>query len=113
MDIYMKDNKLPMLNGDFQLVSGIDEIKQQITVALNTFYGDWVLDYTKGIDYAYGFRHEEFLEHDVKNQIRGVKGVLSVDDFTMDYDKTNLTLNISAVVKTTYGKLDLRSSINI
>lgn len=109
----MKDNKLPMLNGDFQLVSGIDEIKQQITVALNTFYGDWVLDYTKGIDYAYGFRHEEFLEHDVKNQIRGVKGVLSVDDFTMDYDKTNLTLNISAVVKTTYGKLDLRSSINI
>ena len=109
----MKDNKLPMLNGAFQLVSGIDEIKQQITVALNTFYGDWILDYTKGIDYAYGFRHEEFLEHDVKNQIRGVKGVLSVDDFTMDYDKTNLTLNISAVVKTTYGKLDLRSSINI
>lgn len=113
MDIYMNDNKLPMMNGDFQLVSGIDEIKQQITVALNTFYGDWVLDYTKGIDYAYGVRHEEFLEHDVKNQIRGVKGVLSVDDFTMDYDKTNLTLNISAVVKTTYGKLDLRSSINI
>mgnify|MGYP005755574655 CR=1 FL=1 len=109
----MNDNKLPMMNGDFQLVSGIDEIKQQITVALNTFYGDWVLDYTKGIDYAYGVRHEEFLEHDVKNQIRGVKGVLSVDDFTMDYDKTNLTLNISAVVKTTYGKLDLRSSINI
>ena len=113
MDIYMNDNKLPMMNGDFQLVSGIDEIKQQIIVALNTFYGDWVLDYTKGIDYAYGVRHEEFLEHDVKNQIRGVKGVLSVDDFTMDYDKTNLTLNISAVVKTTYGKLDLRSSINI
>lgn len=109
----MNDNKLPMMNGDFQLVSGIDEIKQQIIVALNTFYGDWVLDYTKGIDYAYGVRHEEFLEHDVKNQIRGVKGVLSVDDFTMDYDKTNLTLNISAVVKTTYGKLDLRSSINI
>lgn len=109
----MNNNKLPMMNGDFQLVSGIDEIKQQITVALNTFYGDWVLDYTKGIDYAYGVRHEEFLEHDVKNQIRGVKGVLSVDDFTMDYDKTNLTLNISAVVKTTYGKLDLRSSINI
>lgn len=112
MDILMQNNRLPMGNGDFQLSNGIDEIKQHIIVALNTFYGDWVLDYTKGIDYAYGLRHEEFLEYDIKNQINGVNGVLSVDNFKMEFDKTSLTLNVVASIRTVYGKVDIQNSIN-
>ena len=47
MDILMQNNRLPVKNGDFQLASGIDEIKQHIIIALNTFYGDRILDHTK------------------------------------------------------------------
>ena len=101
-----------MKNGDFQITSGIDEIKQQIIVALNTFYGDWILDYTKGIDYAYGFRHEEFLEYDIKNQLGNVNGVQSVDDFTMELDKSDLSINITAAIKTVYGKVDIQTVVN-
>ena len=112
MDILMQNNRLPMENGDFRLANGIDEVKQHIITALNTFYGDWILDYTKGIDYAYGLRHEEFLEYDIKNQLSGVQGVLSVDNFTMEFDKTNLTINVIASIKTVYGKVDIQSEIS-
>ena len=55
-DIKIENNRLMMKNGDFELVDGIDEVKQHIIIALNTFYTDWILDYTKGVDYAYGMR---------------------------------------------------------
>ena len=112
MDILMQNNRLPVKNGDFQLASGIDEIKQHIIIALNTFYGDWILDHTKGIDYAYGFRHEEFLEYDIKNQLCEVKGVLAVDDFTMEFDENGLTVNVTANIKTIYGNVDIQTAIS-
>lgn len=112
MDILMQNNRLPMVNGDFQLVSGVDEIKQHVIVALNTFFGDWILDFEKGIDYAYGFRHDEFLEYDIKNQLSGIDGVLSVDDLNMEYDKENLVMKVTASLNTTYGRLDVRNTIN-
>ena len=112
MDILMQENSLPLKNGDFQLVSGVDEIKQQIIIALNTFYGDWALDYTVGIDYVYGLRHEEFLEYDIKKQICGVVGVLAVNNFAIEYDKTNLGINVTASIKTVYGKVDIQTTIN-
>lgn len=112
MDILMKDNRLPMSNGDFQITDGTEEIKQHIVVALNTFYGDWILDYTKGIDYAYGLRHEEFLEYDIKNQINGVSGVTSIDNFQMEFDKKNYTINVTAGINTIYGKLDIQTALN-
>ena len=112
MDILMKHTGLPMLNGDWQLVNGTEEIKQHIVTALNTFYGDWILDYTKGIDYAHGLRHDEFLEYDIKKQITGVKGVMSLDNFNMEFNKNDLTVNVTAAIKTIYGKLDIQTTIN-
>ncbi len=112
MDIQIQDSGLRISNGDFELASGIEEIKQQITAALHTFYGDWIPDYMKGVDYAYGLRHEEFLEFDIKNQISGVNGVLSVDDFQMEFDKASLTLKVTAGIKTAYGRLDVHNTIN-
>lgn len=111
-DIQMKNNCLPMYNNDFILIENIDRIKQQIIIALNTFYSDWLPDYTKGIDYAYGFRHEECLEHDIKKQIIGVSGVLSIKSFNLEYDKSSMKINVIADITTQYGKLDIKEVIN-
>lgn len=110
-DILAKDNRLQMYDGDFQLVNHIEEIKQQIIVALNTFYADWLLDYRKGIDYVFGLRHEEFLQHDCKNQIMGVKGVLSVIKLNMNFDRNTFTTKITACIKTVYGTIEVNPSI--
>lgn len=112
-DILMKNNRLPMYNGDFVLTNATDEIKQHIATALNTFYTDWLLDFTKGIDYAYGLRHEEFLRHDIKNQILGVEGVVALSAFSMKFDKTNRSWQVTAAVKTIYGKVEINESIRV
>lgn len=110
-DIKMENNRLVMRDGDFVLVDGVDEIKQHIIIALNTFYNDWLLDYTKGIDYAHGMRNTEFLEHDVKKQLQGIKDVQSVDDFSLTFDRKNLTINITAKIKTKYGNINLNEIV--
>lgn len=110
-DIKMGYDRLPMVDGDFQLTEGIDEIKQHIIVALNTFYGDWILDYTKGIDYTKGMRQNEFLEHDSKSQILGVDGVTNIINFTLTFDKPTLTVKILAGIQTIYGRIDIAQTL--
>ncbi len=100
-----------MYNGDFMLVNGVEEIKQHIIVALSTFYTDWLLDYRKGIDYTFGLRHEEFLENDVKKQILGVEGVVSIVSFSMAFDKKTLIWNIKAGIRTIYGNIEVNEGI--
>lgn len=110
-DIKMINNRLPIIDGDFQLVNGIDEIKQHIIVALNTFYTDWLLDYTKGIDYTNGLRHLDFLQHDCKSQILGVDGVTGLINFSLTFDKNTLTVNTIAGVNTIYGRVDIAQTL--
>lgn len=112
-DILMNNNRLPMYDGDFVQVNGIDEIKQHIIVALNTFYTDWLLDYTKGIDYAFGLRNEEFLEHDCKNQILGVEGVTSLVNFNMKFDRNSMQWDIKSGIRTVYGRLEINETIRV
>ena len=110
-DIKMASNSLPMINGDFQLINGIEEIKQHIIVALNTFYGDWLLDYTKGIDYTHGMRNLDFLQHDCKSQILGVDGVTNIINFTMNFNRTTLAVEVVAGVQTLYGRVDIAQTL--
>ncbi len=112
-DILMNNNRLPMYNGDFILVQGIDEIKQHIITALNTFYTDWLLNFEKGIDYAFGMRNEEFLEHDCKKQILGVEGVTALLNFSMTFDRQIMGWHIFSGIKTVYGKLEINETIGV
>ena len=110
-DLKINGQRLVIKDGDFVLTDRTDEIKQHIIVALNTFYGDWLLDYTKGIDYTRDLRQLEFLDNDCKNQIRGVDGVTNIINYTRNFDKTNLTVNIVAGIQTIYGRIDIAQTL--
>lgn len=110
-DILMSDNRLPMYNGDFILTNEVEELKQHVVTALNTFYTDWLLNFQIGIDYAFGMRHEEFLEHDIKKQIKAVEGVVSILNFKMEFDRQNLKWNVVAGLKTIYGTIEVRERL--
>ena len=110
-DIMMKDNRFIMKDGDFVLVNEIDEIKQHLIVAVNTFYGDWIFDLEKGINYSYGLRHPEYLEHQIKSQIMGVQGVKSIENFELVHNRENQTANIFASIKTDYGNIDFTETL--
>jgi len=106
-DIMIKNNGLEILDGDFTTVTEIEKVKQHITVALNTFKGDWILNRNKGINYAHGFRNTTYLENDVKKQLTAIENIRSIDNFEMFFDKTSLTVKITAIVNTVYGKIYL------
>ena len=110
-DIMIKNNRLEIYDGDFLPVKGIDEVKQHILVALNTFKGDWVLNPQKGINYSRGFRNTTLLENDVKKQLNAVKNVRSVDNFEMKFDKVSLAIRITAIINTSYGKIYLDETL--
>ena len=110
-DLQITDDGLGIKDGSLIIIGGVEKVRQHIIIALNTFYNDWILDSTKGIDYALGLRDMEFLEYDVKKQLKEVEDVESVEDFSMDFDRETLTVNITAQIKTAYGMLDLSESI--
>lgn len=107
MDIMLNtsNNSLVWENGDLKLVDGLALIKQHILTALYTLKGDWLLDYEKGIDYPRGFRNEAFMLNDVRKQISGVDGVISVKKLKLT--KENLVLNITGIVLTEFGNIEL------
>lgn len=110
-DIMIKNNRLEIFDGDFLSVTDVEEVKQHILVALNTFKGDWVLNGIKGINYSRGFRNTTMLENDVKKQLNSVKNVRSIDNFEMLFDKSNLAIRITAIVNTSYGKIYLDETL--
>ena len=110
-DIMIKNNRLEISDGDFLSVTDVEEVKQHILVALNTFKGDWVLNGSKGINYSRGFRNTTMLENDVKKQLNSVKNVRSIDNFEMLFDKSNLAIRITAIVNTSYGKIYLDETL--
>lgn len=110
-DIMISNGRLKISDGDFVTVSKTDEVKQHIIVALNTFVGDWVLNREKGIDYGQGFRNPNYLENDIKKQVLNVKNVRSLDNFEMKFNRKDLTINVTATVKTSYGVIYLDETL--
>lgn len=107
----MKDNRLPMVNGDFVLVESLEKTKQHIVSAIRTMYGDWLLNYLKGIDFVPGLRNEVFLDHDMKQQITGVETVTGITNYVRTFDRKTLTVQITAVVQTIYGDIPISEVI--
>lgn len=96
-DIKIEDNTLPFENGDLQMVNNVDRIIQHIGTGLYMLKGDWVLDYTQGIDYLSGLKkYPNVLRAEVKNAISTVDGIDRVTQF--DMTRTNNIYNITATV---------------
>lgn len=111
-DIMIKDSGLCVADGDFVAISALEELKQQIMIAMKTFQSDWALNRLKGINYSYGIRNTAFLEMDVRQQLLGVRNVQSVDKLELNFDKETLAITISAIIKTMYGEVYLNETIN-
>lgn len=111
MDILAINNRLPMVEGDFQLVDRNEKVKQHLIAALNTMFTDWLLNYLKGIDFVRGMRQEEFLDNDIKKQILGTEDVVTIKNYTRDFDRENLSVCIKAIVQSSYGKIEINEVI--
>lgn len=108
-DLKLNRNKLDWLNGDLAQVEGLELIKQHILTGLYTLKGDWLLDYTVGIDFPRNMRDEVFWKHDIKKVILSTEGVNQIKSF--DLIKENQRISVYAYITTDLGDIELNEVI--
>ena len=109
-DLKIENNRLVWNNGDLQLVEGLELIKQQILVGLYTLLGEWLLDYTVGIDFERNMRDDVFWQHDIKKVILSTDGVRKLEKLNVIKERQNI--NITAFIKTELGDIELNEVIH-
>ena len=113
MDISIDEKRLSLYNGELQFVDGLNQIKQNLQIALNTLKAEWILDKSKGINYTEDLRYTDFLENDTKKQILEVKDVKSLENFSIANDKNSGKILVTASIKTAFGDINLEENIEI
>lgn len=108
-DLKLNGNKLDWLNGDLAQVEGLELIKQHILTGLYTLKGEWLLDYTVGIDFVRNMRDEVFWKHDIKKVILSTEGVNQIKSF--DLIKENQRISVYAYITTNLGDIELNEVI--
>ena len=109
-DLKIENNRLVWNNGDLQMVEGLELIKQQILVGLYTLLGEWLLDYTVGIDFERNMRDDVFWQHDIKKVILSTDGVRKIEKLSVIKERQNI--NITAFIKTELGDIELNEVIH-
>ena len=96
-------------DGDLIIVSGVDAIRQHLTIRFQFFRGEWFLDTRLGIPY-----YEEVLrkapdlnvvESLLREVIQTTPGVLAINEFALDYDAVTRSLSLDFRALTTAGPL--------
>lgn len=89
----MSDFALNTTTWDLELpprvISGPEQIAQSVGIHLRTWLGEWFLDLDHGVPYltsVLGKRRPEMVEAVLRQHILGVRGVLSIERFTLQVD---------------------------
>lgn len=101
---------LAIVNGDFALVSGVDETVQFLNQSLRLFLGEWFLDETRGIPYF----DEIFIKnpnsvtvHSIfENHIVNLPGIEELQELDLDFDSSSRTLSITGRIRALDGEAD-------
>lgn len=89
----MSDLALNALSWDLELpprvVTGPQQIAQSVGIHLRTWLAEWFLDLDHGVPYLTGVlgkRRPEMVEALLRQHILGVRGVLSIERFSLQID---------------------------
>ena len=90
---------LDVTTNDFQLVDGLEAIRQHLQIRYRFFLGEWFLDPTEGIPYIRDVLKKAPNEAQVRALLSEVAtstpGVVSVDQLELDVDGGERTLTVT------------------
>jgi hypothetical protein len=102
---------LAVIDGDLQLVRGVDLIRQRLKQRILTISGEWFLDENIGLPWFQEFSQKGIDDERVKAAILRViaetQGVSEVVEFDMSLDRRARKLMVSFRVTTTLGDIAL------
>lgn len=110
MDIKISGGDLVLVNGDFVLIDGVEEVAQEINTRLLLIAGECRYDQEAGIDPVFW---EPTVTDDERAQlvaqaIRATPGVVYVYPPALEVDTTSRTMSITYQVEASVGELRRR-----
>ena len=98
---------LEIVNGDLQLVTESEEVAQSVKIRLLFWKGEWILDYSKGVEYINGIydlgKSQEYKDQQFKKAILGTKHMKQIIDYVFGVDSANQTASVEFEATTEYG----------
>ena len=103
-DIQLVDGDLPEIT---QHMTGIQLTMQRVSIRLQTFLGEWILDTSKGIDYL-GLSDispapVEAFSAILRAETLAASGVVSISKWVATFDKPSQKISIEGVIETDDG----------
>ena len=110
-----KTGDLLIVDFDMQLITGIDQIAQNLAIRLRFMFGEWFLNTLIGIPYYQYFfiknPNQIQVETFLKDEISNTRGVEEITSFSSDFDgvtrKFSVDFACRAVDETLQMELDL------
>ena len=103
-------NDLELLNGDLQLTSSDDAIRQHIVQRLKTFLGEWFLDLSVGVPYFQEILKKnpnaQVVDGIFKQTILDTPGVVELLEFELDFEAASRKLKVNCSIRTQDGVID-------
>ena len=108
-------NDILLVEDSAQLVSGVDQIAQNLAIRLRFIRGEWYLNTLAGIPYYQYFFIKEpnqiQVETFLKDEIVGTNGVLEITSFESNYSASNRKYNVTFGCKTVDGTVQITQEL--
>lgn len=105
---------IDLTNGSITIIEDIDVVRQALSLRLNTFLRDWVLN---TVDYGIDYRRAILVKNPnlqiirslFEAQILATVGVESIEQMKLSFDKTLRSLTLECRIVTTFGRLEAQA----
>lgn len=96
---------------DLALVGGVDQIAQNLAIRLRFMFGEWFLNTLAGVPYYQYFfiknPNQIQVETFLKEEITNTRGVISLLNFSSDFDGKSRTFSVNFGCLTVNGPLEM------
>ena len=93
---------LSLEGADFNLISGVDDVAQELAQRIYLWRSEWFLDERIGTDYLgriLGKSDQSVRDAEFKRQISGPSRVSSITQFLTEFDRTNRVITVDFEVE--------------
>lgn len=100
-------NDITFTNGSITLVTAAAQVAQNVEENLSFFKGEFFLDLEQGVPYWQEFFVRPldllYIEFTLRDVILATPGVVSIDTFNLEFDKTTRKATVATFVVTEYA----------
>jgi len=104
---------LDVSSGDMVLLDGAERVRQQITIKLKLWQGEWFLDTDFGTPYLASILGKQLTLSGaitaLRKSIMEVEGVRKITSFTYDFASATRALTVSFAAETPYGLVEVNA----